>query len=200
MAKLPFLIYRWAGRRFYYVEFRNPETGTSFPAVSTKKEAKAEAVEVAFGWLRDGIPGRNGATVTAREYGLRDMARRADVSPEDCEYICGELKRRGLLKSFVAAESRAAVPLADFLLDFWDWDRSAYVRERLRKAHGIHRPYVSEMRAAVAKYWVPLFPGKLLGEVTRRDVEALASRLEDWDAQVEGGGRGHHIRCGIRRT
>jgi len=188
MAKLPFLVYRRAGRRFYSVEFKNTETGEKLPAISTRKEVKTEAIEIAFQWLKDGIPTKQGETVRAKEYTLRDMARKADASPDDCAFICKELQRRGLLKSYVLAESRAAVPFADYLMDFWEWEKSDYIRERLRKNHGLHRRYTTEMQVAVARYWLHLFPGKLLGEVTRQDVESLITHLEGWTAETKGNG------------
>jgi integrase len=114
------------------------------------------------------------------------MAREAEISPEDCEFICKELKRRGLLKSFVLAESRQAVNFAEFLFNFWDWEKSDYIRERLRKNHGLHRRYATEMRAAVSKYWIPFFPGKMLGEMTRQDVESLVTHLETMKEAPDG--------------
>ena len=177
MAKLPFSVFRRAGRRFFYVAFKNEKTGKYLPAISTKQETESGAVSTAFQWLRDGIP-RSGEAVPLKKYSLRDMAREADISGADCEFICKELKRRGLLKSFVLSESRQAVDFSEYLLDFWDWEKSDYIRERLRKNHGLHRRYATEMKAAASKYWVPLFSGKMLGEITRQDVEGLIASLE----------------------
>jgi len=62
MAKLPFSVFRRAGRWFFYVAFKNEKTGKYLPAISTKQETESGAVSTAFQWLRDGIP-RNGETV-----------------------------------------------------------------------------------------------------------------------------------------
>jgi integrase len=177
MARLPFSVFRRAGRRFFYVAFKNEKTGEYLPAISTKQETESGAVSTAFQWLKEGIP-RHGEAVHLQKYSLRDMARETDISRADCEFICKELKRRGHLKSFVLSESKQAVGFSEYLLNFWDWEKSDYIRERLRKNHGLHRRYATEMRAAVSKYWVPLFSGKMLGEVTRQDVENLITSLE----------------------
>jgi hypothetical protein len=132
MAKLPFSVFRRAGRRFYYVAFKNEKTGEYLPAISTKQETESRAVSTAFQWLKDGIP-RRGESVPLHKYSLRDMTREADISKADCEFICKELKRRGLLKSFVMSESKQSVDFAEYLLNFWDWEKSDYIRERLRK-------------------------------------------------------------------
>ena len=50
--KLPFSVFKRADRRFYLVKFKNNETGAYFPPLSTKKETEAEAVQVAFEWLK----------------------------------------------------------------------------------------------------------------------------------------------------
>jgi len=55
-AKLPFSVFRRAGRRFYYVAFKNEKTGDYLPAISTRQETEAGAVSIAFQWLKDGIP------------------------------------------------------------------------------------------------------------------------------------------------
>ena len=185
MAKLPFSVFKRAGRRFYYVAFKNQKTGDYLPAISTKQETESKAVSVAFQWMRDGIP-RQGEVIALKKYSLRDMAREAEISMADCEFICKELKRRGLLKSFVLTESKQAIKLTEFLLNFWDWEKSDYIRERLRKNHGLHRRYATEMRAAVSKYWIPLFPGKILGEATRQDVENLITHLENMKDAPDG--------------
>jgi hypothetical protein len=177
MPKLPFSIFRRTGRRFYYVAFKNEKTGEYLPAISTKQETESSAVSIAFQWLKDGIP-RRGEALSLKKYSLRDMAREADISRADCEFICKELKRRGLLKMYVLPESRQAVSFTKYLLDFWDWEKSEYIRERLRKNHGLHRRYATEMKAAVSKYWVPVFTNKILGEITRQDVELFINHLE----------------------
>jgi integrase len=177
MAKLPFSVFRRAGRRFYSVAFKNEATGEYLPAISTKQETETAAIETAFRWLRDGIP-RQGEAVPVKKYTLRDMATETDITVADCEFICKELQRRGLLKSFVMAETRAAVSFTEYLLNFWDYDNSPYVREKLRKNHGIHRRYCNMQKRAVEVYWQPLFSGRVLGEISKKDIEALIDTLD----------------------
>jgi integrase len=97
----------------------------------------------------------------------------------DCEYICKELQRRGLLVSYVQAQSRAAVPLTDFLLNFWDHDNSRYIKEKQRKGQGLSRNYTVGQIRAVESYIVPFFRGRLLGELTRRDIESFVDFMAE---------------------
>jgi hypothetical protein len=72
MKRLPFSLFKRNNSRYYYVKFKNDETGDYLPAVSTKQES--EAIKLAFDWLKNGIP-KNGETVSHKQYSLRDMAK-----------------------------------------------------------------------------------------------------------------------------
>jgi len=177
MANFPFSIIKRQGRRFFYVAFKNEETGGYLPAISTKQETKSAAIQTAFRWLRDGIP-RQGVEVPVKKYTLRDMARETDITGEDATFILKELQRRGFLQSYVMLGTRQAVDFGEYLRGFWDYDTSPYVKEKLRKKHGIHRFYVKQQACDVERYWVPLFAGRSLGSITWADVDTTISQLE----------------------
>jgi len=151
MKSLPFSVFKRAGRPCYLVAFKNDETGEYLPAISTRQKTEEEAVKTAFAWLRDGIPGRDGR-LDVKRYSLRGMAKSADVTKANAVFICKELSRRGFLKSFVMAESRQAVGFGEFLRGFWDYENSPYVKEKLRKRHGIHRRYVKGQAQNAERY------------------------------------------------
>jgi len=180
MAKLPFSIYRRTGRRYYYVQFKNEQTGEYMSAISTKQETESGAVSVAFQWLKDGIP-QKGEAIPLKKYSLRDMAREAEISATDCEYICKELQRRGMLKSYVISDSKQAVDLIGYLLEFWNWEKSAYIRERLRKNHGIHRRHCKLQSQAITLYWGPFFKGRFLGDIKATDIDAFINYIGEKD-------------------
>ncbi|MDR2923496.1 MAG: site-specific integrase [Treponema sp.] len=184
MKQLPFSVFKKGQRRFFYVRFKDEQTGKYLPVISTKKETKAEAIKTAFVWLRDGIP-QKGEAIDFKKYTLRDMAKEADVIKADAEYICKELQRRGLLKSYILEESVQAIDFITYLTDFWDWDKSPYIKEKLRRNHGIHKRYATEMTGTINRYWSPFFKGKSLGEITRQDIEAFIAYLESLPEQAE---------------
>jgi hypothetical protein len=123
MKSLPFSVFKRADRPCYLVAFKNEETGEYLPAISTRRKTEAEAVKIAFAWLRDGIPGREGR-LDVRQYSLRNMARSAELTKADAGFICKELLRRGFLKSYVLAESKQAVDFGEYLRGFWDYEHS----------------------------------------------------------------------------
>ena len=145
--------------------------------ISTKKETKAEAIQIAFKRLKNGIP-KKGEIIDFKKFTLRDMAKEADITKGDAEFICKELKRRSQLKSYVLEESIQSIDFVSYLTDFWDWEKSPYIKEKLRRNHGIHKPYALEMTGIINKYWVPFFKSKALGEVSRQNIEAFITYLE----------------------
>jgi integrase len=184
MKRIPFSLFKRASSRCYYVKFKNNETGKYLPAISTKQESEAEAMKIAFEWLTNGIP-KSGETVSYKQFSLRDMTKAVDISKEDAAFICKELQRRGLLKSYVLHDTKKAIDFSEFLLNFWDWDNSPYIKEKLRKKHSIHRSHAIEMTGTVKKYWIPFFKDKLLGEITRQDIEGFIVYLESLEEKAQ---------------
>jgi len=173
--KLPFSVFYRSARHTYYVAFKNVETGKFLPAISTKKTTEDAAVKQAWVWFREGIP-RKGDIKTCS---LRDTIRHSEISLSDAEFIVNDLKRRGIVLACVFAGAPDSVSLADYLTEFWDWDRSPYIREKLRAEHSIHRNYVRGVNLDIKKYWIPFFPSALLGSVTANDIEKFIEHLSN---------------------
>jgi hypothetical protein len=172
---LPFSVFKRARQPSYLVAFKNEKTGAYLPPISTRQTDEAAAIKTAYEWFRQGIPQKD-KIINIRQYTLRDMVREIDCA--DAEFIVQELKRRGFLKSAVMAGTKQDRDFEEFITNFWDYDNSPYIREKLRKRHGIHRRYCYEQLGAVKKYWIPYFSGKLLGEIARQDVEAFIEYFE----------------------
>jgi hypothetical protein len=160
----PFSIFLRGKRPYYYVAFKNEEIGKYLPAISTGKTKEADAFKQAWAWYRGGIP-RKGGPVDIKAASLRDTIRRADISPEDAKFIISDLKRRCLILSCVFSGAPDSVLLADFLIGFWDWEKSPYIYKKLSIEHSIHRNYVHGVIYDIKKYWTGFFPSVLLGEL-----------------------------------
>jgi len=184
MKNLPFSIFKRADRPCYLVSFKNDETGKYLPAISTRRKTESEAIKIAFAWLRDGIPSKEGY-LNVKQYSLRDMAKSTDITKADAVFICKELQRRGLLKSYVLEKSVQATDFVSYLIDFWNWEKSPYIKEKLRRNHGLHKRYAIEMTGTIKKYWEPFFKGKILGEITRQDIENFIAYLESLPEQAQ---------------
>jgi integrase len=172
----PFSVFRRADRPAYLVAFKNEVTGRYLPAVSTRKEKYADAVKQAWAWYREGVPRKEGPVGVPADSILR-LLRDTPLTKRDAEMFVRALKDRGFVKSCVFAGGEDGRRLADYLKEFWDWDNSPYVREKLRRQHSIHRRYVDESLRTVAKHWEPYFKDKPLGDVTRDDVNGFADSV-----------------------
>jgi integrase len=91
--------------------------------------------------------------------------------------IITEFQRRGFIKGAILAGSKAGRDFCEYLLEFWDFDRSPYIKEKLRKNHGIHRAHCLNTLGAIKKYWFPAFQGRLLGSITRHDIEGFIDTI-----------------------
>jgi len=170
MNTYPFSVFKRASRPSFLVSFKDAD-GKYLPPISTKKKTQDEAVQVAFQWLRDGIPQKQQA-VKVHDLSLKDTVRKIKAS-DDAETLLAELRRTGWIKSFVLSETQAAEDFSAFLTTFWDWENSPYIKEKLRKSHGIHRRHCKIQGRAIALYWEPFFKGRFMGEITAADIDAF---------------------------
>jgi hypothetical protein len=193
--RLPFSIIKRAGRRYFYVRFKDKTTGKYQTAISTKETTEAEAVRTAFNWLQNGVPKPDGA-IPIGTCSLLAQLRAMALSAADAEAVCKELRAQGLLKSFVLSENRNAVDFGEFLKKFWDYDTSPYVREKLRKSHGIHRYYCMAQLQTAAAYWIPFFEGRLLGDIKKPDIETFMDSLDKGKRKLSASRKNHIVKAG----
>lgn len=171
--QLPFSLLHRKSRRYIYVKFRL-DNGAWSPAISTGCETDAEAMDVAFRWAREGIPSvRRKAKIS-----VDIMSAITSVSTSDeVQWICDELSKRGFLKAYALSNNEEGRPVLDFLLEFWDYGKSPYIKERQRKERGIHKTYCTQMARLVRKWWLPHFKDKVLGCVTHDDIDSCADTM-----------------------
>jgi hypothetical protein len=87
------------------------------------------------------------------------------------------MKRMGWIKSYVLTDSLAAQDFALFLSDFWNWEKSPYIREKQRKNHGIHKRHCKLQGQATDLYWEPFFNGRFLGDITTTDIDNFINHM-----------------------
>jgi hypothetical protein len=81
------------------------------------------------------------------------------------------------LKGYILTGTDKARDLVEFLSGFWDWQTSPYVQEKLRKKHSLHETHCRQMARAVRQYRQPYFEGRLLGEITRQDINSFIDSM-----------------------
>ena len=172
----------------YYAKLVNPTNGKILEARSTHTQNEDEAnLEVAK-WLLNGIPqgsGNKETTPIATAFKLEDflswIKNDQGFGIPETKRVLSCLEGRGLVIAAVAANERSAELVSDFLLRFWDYEKSPYIKEKLAHGQRIGRLHASDSLKRVNRYWVPYFKGKRLGEVRRADVRAFSLSLAEFE-------------------
>ena len=125
-----FFGFQTGGRSTYSVSYKD-ESGKYLPPISTKQKTEKAAYQTAMQWLKDGIPAKQDA-LNIKQIEIKELSRKIETA-NDAKPLLDDLLRRGIIKSYVIAGTQQAQSLNEFLLDFWNWDTSAYIQGKNRK-------------------------------------------------------------------
>lgn len=178
VRKLPFSLSKRSSSRFYYVRFKDNE-GNYLSAISTKESDYNRAVKVAWQWYASGEISSKKHSKKLNEKSFLQILRKSFITEEEAPEILELLKKRGILKSYVQAGAKNDILLKKFLLNFWDWEKSEYIREKLRSEKSIGKTYCLTCFHYVRDYWIPFFGSKLLGEISRQDLKKFLDHIQE---------------------
>ena len=169
----------------FYVEFINSENGKKLPARSTGETVRSKAEAKAEFWLLNGIPtGRTRMPRPLEEAAGIDSVirtiRKSELNADDAMRIVSTLKSLGLIDiAAVKNTGQGAVPFADFLKAFWDYDKSGYIRDKIAHGQSFHKTHARECMNRVKSVLVPFFGDKKLNCITTDDLRILSSQLSE---------------------
>jgi len=180
-------------RRFYlhtrhngtfYAEIVDPQTGTKLTARSTGTKNRDEALLIIAEWLKHGIPTgkvRKPRTleIAAGIENIMKAIRRAELNSDDALRIVQLLKDRNLIDINAVKPGKGTVLFSEFLEEFWDYDASPYIREKLAHGHSIGKRHCYESMSRLNKYWQPAFNDRRLNSITRQDLKEFSLSLAD---------------------
>jgi len=172
MNAYPFSVFKRHDRPSYLVSFKD-DHGNYLPPISTRKKNEKEAMEVAFKWLRDGVPQKKDAINKVYVKNIVSNIKTKD----EAKSILNELSRLGWVKGYAVKDTEAAQDFISFLKNFWDWNTSPYIQEKLRKKHGIHKRHCKIQGQSITLYWQPFFNGRVLGEITAKEIDAFINHM-----------------------
>ena len=165
----------------FYACLVNQETGLAMSARSTGERDRDAALIVVSGWLRDGLPGKDGERRRVEAAfdldGILRGIRKAELDSGGALAIVKALKERGLIDIGAVPAGKGSVDFVRFLSDFFDYDKSAYVRDRLAHGHSIGRRYCHESTKLIRLFWEPAFKGRTLASITRNDLKSFSLSL-----------------------
>jgi integrase len=165
----------------FYACLVNQETGFPMSARSTGERERDAALIVVSGWLRDGLPGKNGERRKAEAAfdldGILRAIRKAELDSGGALAIVNALKERGLIDIGAVPAGKGSVGFVSFLSGFFDYDNSAYVKDRLAHGHSIGRRYCHESLKIIRRFWEPAFKGRTLASITRSGLKSFSLSL-----------------------
>ena len=175
MSKSYYLFKRPSG--IYYCQIRLPDGSLSMNK-STGCSTYREAEKVAMKWYYDGkVPARQNAKGSEEKsldfMSIMNNLKTFKLTKENAEEIINLLKQRGLVHSAVMTKTKESKLLSEYLEEFWDMEKSPYIKEKRLKGQEIHAHYVANNLSYIHKYWIPRLEGKCVGEITRDDVNAI---------------------------
>lgn len=88
--------------------------------------------------------------------------------------------------------------LVEYLYNFWDWETSEYIQEKLLKKHGLHKRYVDRRQGAIKNYWRPYFSSKIkLTNITKADLKKFILSFSNKQQPASADGKNDIIRSGL---
>jgi integrase len=187
-------------RRFYlhkrggifYAELLTT-AGVKLNARSTGKRTRDEALLVVAEWLKDGLPvvkqpgypAEAGSakfkpiSVVADRAGILSAIKKAVLERDDAFAIVAALKAKGLIDFPVVPTGKGNVKFIDYLKEFWDYEKSPYVRDKLAHGHSIGRHHCMLNHGRVVNYWEPFFKDRTLNSITRQDIKTFSLGLSE---------------------
>lgn len=182
MAKPYYLTQSSSG--IFYVRYRNVLTGKLGTAKSTRCSNKKEAELQAMKWLAEGsVPGDFRKTETSDNKILKKdiigSLQTEELTLDDAKQIINILIGKKLVESAVFTATPSSQNFIEYLLSFWTFDTSPYVKERLHSGHQIHKAHVKNCYNAVKTYWNDHFKDRSLGSIRLQDIKKFRNDLID---------------------
>lgn len=165
-----------------YVQFSLQNGGRTHQK-STGTANRKEAERIAMEWLVKGnIPKRINSKqfqhTTIDKMRFFEDLRTADFDSQEIQNIIKILTERKIIKTAVLTDTKESRSVIDFLLEFWDYEKSPYIKEKLAKGQSIGLHHVNGNLSCIKTYWAPRLEGKCIGEITKHDVESFFTSEE----------------------
>jgi len=174
-----------------YAELVDPQTGRKLTARSTGTKDRDEALLKVAEWLKSGIPTgkarkpRSLETVAGLENILMAI-RRADLNSDDALRVVQALRDRGLIDIAAVKSGKGSVLFTEFLEEFWDYEASPYIREKLAHGQSIGKKHCYDRLNRVRFFYDGYFAGRPLNSITRQDLKQFSLFLSEKREKPEG--------------
>lgn len=188
-----FIFTRRADSKNIYVAFKNPFTGKYSTKRTTGTTNRDVAERIAYEWLYSGKFNEDRNTTHKT---IIDAVKTTAFTYQETQLILEVLKQKGILSFYSMKEQASSKSFVDYLETFWDYERSPYIKERLRKAHSIHKRYIARQSGAVKNYWKAFFPTESIGEITKKKINDFIDYIGTISRLTSAKGKNSIIKAG----
>lgn len=190
---MSFILTKRAESPNYYVVYKCPVTGEYGTKKSTGVSDRKQAEKIAYQWLYKGLPKHKR---TPPGDAITDSIKYTDLTIDDAQSIIDVLIRKNLIVSAIFRNTKADMLLIDYLNEFWDIDKSNYIKERQRKHHKLSARYITKQTGAIKNYWEPYFKDMKLGSITREDINNFIDHMGNLTSPASMNGKNCIIKAG----
>lgn len=169
----------------YYVRLKDGD-GNIVAWKSTKQKDYNSALKVGFEIFAN-------SKQTVQEATNRKKIRQSELSDDEVTLLLQQLQKQGKLKSFVLSESPQDIKAFDYALEFWNKEKSDYIKDRKRRGLSNFDQHLQACAGYLNNYWKDFLGDKLLGEITRKDIKAMFSKMDSLDRN--GNTKNHIMRA-----
>jgi len=196
----PYILTRRKESGTYYVLFCDVQNNKYSTKKSTGSKDKKEADKIALKWLMEQqIPERiNAKSNKTQSFDVQKFIKTllvTDLTFFDTEKIIDILKQKQLLESAVLIGTPESQTVEEFMVPFWNFDVSPYVKERLARGHSIHRSYCNKNIGYIKNYWLPKFGTRSIGSINQQEIKLFLEEMAN-EGRIRGGTINKIIRSG----
>jgi integrase len=87
------------------------------------------------------------------------------------------LQSQGLITMIVKKNDLGSKVFSDFLIEFWDYDKSPYIQEKLSINQHVGKGRIRLATSRIKLYWLPYFKGLIMEEITRKRLKEFSIYL-----------------------
>jgi integrase len=165
-----------------YAQFVDHKTKKCLSAISTKKTNRDEAILVVYDWLKNGIPEKNGGLVRTVQEKLSlaqvlNGLKTVSLTHDDILKIEKILQDQNLIQKIILKDSEKSLGLIDFLLEFWDYEKSPYIREKMHFGFKLGKSRVRLAVTRIKTYWAPYFKDITFADLDRKQIRDFSAYL-----------------------
>jgi hypothetical protein len=167
-----------------YAEILDPKTGARVCYRSTGTKNKVDAATKVGRWLERGIPGRNRHPRTVEAASglaviLKSIEKTVDLDQSGAMEIVQALKKRSLLNVGISRAGHGNNNFIQFLYNFWDYDKSLYLRDRRAHGKNITKRTCVDLKRTIKRNWESYFEDKSLADITRESLREFGLVLRE---------------------